>query len=826
VTRASRSNALALEHLWHDLRQAGRGLWRARAFSAAAVLTLALGIAGATVMFTLVQGVLLRPLPVREPERLLVAWKESPAGSLEHWPFASSEVDAIGRESGLFERVGSASYYPASPGVVFENGAPRYLSSAAVSGDFFEVLGVAPQLGRALRPADDVAGAENVLVLTHALWQGRYGGATDVIGRRLTIQGQPFTVVGVMPPDVAYPRGVEAWTTLHAAASTMPNSEFREGLLRDVDLLARLRPGVTLAQARSELAEWIKRLEAGHSADAPRGQRPVVRSFADAVAGDVRPALLVLLAAVGLVLLIASANVANLLLLRGEARRPELSLRAALGADRGRLARQLIAESLLLALAAGSIGLGAARTLLPLAVSLAPGGLPRLDAIRVDPVVGLFAFAVGLAAAALAGSVPAFFATRLDLARVLRGARELSGGAGARAGRRLLVVAQVALAVTMVAAAGLLARSLLWLQTVDRGLAADRLVFVELAAVGGETSAGARPLPGFLDEVVARLEATPGIEGATPVNTPPYAGTGGWDLPVFSAEGQGLESVEKNPALNLEAVHPSYFSTFQIPLVRGRAFTHDDRDGTPEVAIVSEDLAARTWPGRDAIGKRLKFGRPDSKEAWRTVVGVARPTRYRELAEPRPTLYLPAPQFIVAATTLVLRTTLPPGRAADLARAAVSTVDPDRRVTRVASFAELAEAPLARPRFNALLIGVFGLAALLLAAVGIYAVMAAYVRQRYPEIGVRVALGARAWDVRRLVLTEGLRLAATGAAAGLLGALAATRVLRGLLFGVQPLDPISLFGAALLLVAAAALACWIPMRRAARLDPLVVLRSL
>jgi len=817
---------VALEHAWHDLRQAGRGLWRAPAFSIAAVLTLGLGTAGTTVMFTLVHGVLLRPLPVREPERLIVAWKEAPTGAIAHWPFASSDVDLIGRESRLFERVGALSYYPVGSGVVFEGGTPLYLSVACVSGAFFDVLGGPPFLGRTLRPADDVPGADNVLVITHAFWQGRYGGAPDVIGRRLDVAGRPSTIVGVMPPDVAYPRGVEAWTTLHAAASTMSNPAFREGLLRDVDLVARLRPGVTLEQVRSELAGIVTRLESGPAPDSLRGQRPVVRSYADVVAGDLRPALLALLAAVGLVLLIASANVANLLLLRGELRRPELSLRAALGAGRGRLARQLFAESLLIALAAGALGLGATRFLLPLAVRLAPGGLPRLEAIQVDPVVALFAFAVGLVAAGLAGSAPALVATHLDLARELRGVRQLSGGAAGRRSRRLLVVAQVALAVTVVAAAGLLARSLLWLQTVDRGLAADRLVFVELATHGSEHSAGARPLPLFLDEVVARLEATPGIDGATPVNTPPFAGTGGWDLPAFTAEGQSFESVERNPVLNLEAVHPTYFSTFQVPLPRGRAFTHDDREGAPDVAIVSEDLAARAWPGQDPIGKRLKFGRPDSNEAWRTVVGVASPTRYRELAEPRPTLYLPAPQFMVSARTLVLRTTLPLARVAELARAGVAAADPGTRVTRLASFSELAAAPLARPRFNAFLIGVFGLSALLLAAVGLYAVMAAHVRQRYSEIGVRMALGASATDVRRLVLAEGLRLAGAGALLGLFGALVATRALRGLLFGVQALDPLSLVGAALLLVAAAALACYLPARRATKLDPLAVLRSL
>jgi predicted permease len=387
------------------------------------------------------------------------------------------------------------------------------------------------------------------------------------------------------------------------------------------------------------------------------------------------------------------------------------------------------------------------------------------------------------------------------------------------------VVAQVALAVTTVAAAVLLTRSLRHLQAVDMGLAADRLVFVYLTSVGTKQAEPVRPLLTFLDEVVAQLEAAPGIEGATPVNTPPFAGTGGWDLPVFTAEGQSSERAERNPSLNLESVHPSYFSTFQVPLVRGRTFTVDDRPGAPEVAIVSEDLAARTWPGEDPIGKRVKFGRPDFRDPWRTVVGVVKPTRYRELREPRPTLYLPGAQFVMSAPMLVLRTTLPPPLVAGLARARVQAVDPNLDVTRVAAFAELLAGPLARPRFNAFLIGIFGVAALLRATIGLYAVMASYVRQRGPEIAVRVALGATAADVRRLVLREGLRLASIGAAIGTAGAVGASRVVRGLVFGVPPLDPASILGAALLLVGASALACYLPARGATRLDPLVVLRT-
>lgn len=817
---------MIFEQWRHDLRLAWWGLSRARGFTGAAVLTLAVGIGSTTAMFALIEAVLLRPLPVPRQDRLIFAWKALPAAGAAHWPFRAPEVELIGRESRVLESVAGVSYYNPWPFTAVENGFASSISGAAVAGDFFRVLGVEPVLGRALRGADDVFGAENVLVITHGLWQRRYGGSRDVIGRRVTVRELPFVIVGVMPPDVECPHGVEAWMTLAASAS-LTNPTFREGVQRDVDLIARLRPGATIEQARSELQGLTSRIEADAPPDAVRGFAPVIRSYEDVVVGDVRPALLLLFGAVGLVLIIASANVANLLLLRGETRRPELAVRAALGASPGRLARQQLAESLLLALAGGLVGLVVTRWTLHALVALAPAGLPRVDSVRIDGGVLLFTVAVAFLSAALAGLAPALSLGRADLVAHLRSGGRFTTGRAARQGRRALVVAQVALAVTVVAAAGLLTRSLLRLQAVDMGLAAERLVLVALALPQAKYADRARHLQ-LLEELVAQLEAAPGIAGATPVNTPPFAGTGGWDAPEFTAEGQSATRAAANPALNLEVIHPNYFATFEVTLVRGRGFTEADRGGAPEVAVVSEDVAGRTWPGEDPIGKRIKLGRLDTTDetsGWRTVVGVARPTRYRELASPRATLYLPADQFLVTAEMLVLRTASPLAQVAGLVRERVRAVDPEVQVTQVAPFRELLQGPLARPRFNALLIGVFGAAALLLAAIGLYAVIAASVRQRYTEIGIRVALGASASDVRGLVLGEGLRLAGLGAAIGLAGAVAATRLLRGLLFGVHPLDPVSMAAALLLLVGVSALASGLPARRAARADPIALLRT-
>jgi len=810
---------MSIEQSWRDVRLAARGLWRAKALSAAAIAMLGAGIAGATAMFAIVEGVLLRPLPVHDQASLIVAWRQVRAGGVSHWPFLVPDVDLIRRESRTLESVAGAGYNGAGPVAVVENGSASYIRMAPVGGNLFDVLGVRPQIGRALTPADDVAGAEPVLVITHALWQRRYGGSPGAIGRRLVVDARPFTIVGVMPPDVEYPRGVEAWLTIAAQSAMLANPAFRV----DVDLIARRRGGVTIDQAVSELAALAARADAERPGHDPRGFELVVRPYDELVVGDVRAAMLMLFAAVGLVLLIASANVANLLLLRGEARRAELVLRAALGAGRGRLVRQLLAESAVLALASGLVGLALSRTTLDVLVALAPTALARADSIRIDAAVVAFSLAAAFVSAALAGLAPAVAAARGDLASQLRSGGSVGIAGAGRRGRRALVVAQVALAITIVAAAGLLTRSLLQLETVEIGLAADRLAFVRLELPQAIYGDRGRHLQ-FLDQVVTAIEASPGVAAATPINTPPFSGTGGWDA-TWAADGQTLDQSIANPQLNLEAVHPNFFATVQLPVVRGRAFAPADRDGAPLVAIVSEDVAARSWPGQDAIGRRVKFGDIHSTSEWRTIVGVVPRTRYRELLTQRPTLYLPAEQFIVAAQTLLVRSPLAPASVAGAVRAAVASVNTAVEVMEVVPFATLLDAPLARPRFNARVIGIFAIAALLLAAVGVYAVMAAHVAQRYTEIGIRVALGATAADVRHLVLGEGLRLAGLGAAIGLAGAVVGSRLMRGLLFGVDPLDPASLVGSGVLLVAVCVVASYLPARRATRLDPIAVLRA-
>ena len=814
---------MTIEPFAHDLRLAWRSLRRAKAFTAAAVLTLAVGMAGVTSMFALIQGVLLRPLPMSEPERLVAVWKELRTTGSTHWPLNAAELDLIRDTKRVFADVAAVGYNEPSQAEVSDDSSTDFIDTARVTGDFFDVLGVRAFVGRTLNERDDTDGSERVLVITHGLWQRRYGGAVDVIGRHLTVAGQRFVIVGVMPPGIEYPRGVDAWMTVEARVTLTSNPTFQGATRNELDVVARLQPGVTVAQAASALAGMAPQFAAIAPPGAPdTGIVSVVRPITEVITGDVRAGMLILFGAVGLVLLIASANVANLLLVRGEIRRPELALRVALGASRWRLASQIVSESLILSLLAGIVGFAVASGSLRALVAIAPGGLPRVDSVRIDAGVVLFVLVLALVTTVLAACVPALAAWRVSLVSRMQGSgRTIGGGTRRRGGA--LVAAQVALAVTVVASAGLVTRSLLRLQTTSAGLGANRLVLVSLALPQDRYADRARHLQ-FLDDVVRRLEATSGISAATPINAVPFSGVG-WDAPTVTAEGQDATQVARNGSLHLEAIQPGYFKTFEVPLVRGRPFDTRDREEAAAVAIVSEDIAARLWPAQDPIGKRLKMGDVDSKDTWRTIVGVAARTRYRDLRAPHATLYVPAAQLVVSAQSLVVRSSAPLDRVADIVREQVRATDPAVRVPRIAPFNELLREPLARPRFYTVLLVVFGVSALTLSAIGLYAVIAASVRHRYAEIGVRLALGARPADITQMIVRGGMRLAGIGAATGLALTLAATQFLRGLLYEVDPLDPSSLVMATALLIGAAIVASYVPARMAGRMDPLKAIRE-
>jgi putative ABC transport system permease protein len=810
-----------MDAMRNDLRLAIRGLWRTKGFSMAAVLTLAIGIGGATMIFALVRGVLLRPLPVPEQDRLIVAWQELKGGGSSHHDFGDREIEFVRDASRLIEMAAGVSAHGAGRGLYTEGRESSYAVMGLVAGPFFQVLGVDALLGRALTAADDVDGAEPVVVISHGLWTRQYARAPSVIGRKISIQEQRFTIVGVMPRDLDYPIGIEMWRPTHTVPTTGP---FGDAARQEIDLVARLRPGVTLEQARSELASLLSRAEAKFSKGTAPAQEfvPIVHSLEDVIVGDVRASIAGLMAAVALVLIIACANVANLLLMRGEGKRGELALRAALGATRARIARQLLAESVVLTAIAASLGVIVSWWSLRTVLGLVPDGMPRIEAIRLDGAVMLFTTSIAFVASSAAGLTPTLALMRASPLSSLNSASRGSSGVASTLGRRALVVAQVALAVVIVAGAGLLTRSVLRLQGVDKGFTSDRLLFAELSLPEAAVANRARHAA-FLERAVSELQALPGVESATPVNVKPFAGIG-WDVPRFRAEGQGDERAAANPALNLESIYPNYFATLGIAIVRGRAFADTDRDGTQPVAILSDDVAAATWPGEDPIGKRIRMGGPSSKEPWVTVIGVAATTRYRELARPRPTLYLPAAQFLVTAERIILRTNATADRLAAAIRDRIGAIDASALVVRVAPFAQMLDAPLARPRFNAFLLGIFGLTALVLSTIGLYAVMAASVRQRDRELAIRLALGATAANLRRLVLREAMWLSGAGALVGLASALAGTRVLRELVYEIDVLDPSTLAFAVVLSIAGSMLASWLPMLKAARIDAMSVLR--
>jgi predicted permease len=747
---------------------------------------------------------------------LVVAWKRTATGTFSHYPFGADAIKHVKDYARSFAGVGAFSYNGAMEFPAIEDDVAGYLTTAVVDGDFFPVLAVEPLLGRTLTANDDAAGAERVLVIDERLWAQRYGRAGDVLGRRLRLFDETFTIVGVVPA-VDLPRGTQAWVTFQGGDAS-PSS--KEVLRRDQDFVARLRSGVTIAQATTELDA----LTEDYERNAGKSVVPSVKPYTEEVVGDARTPVMLLFGATLLILLIACANVGNLVLLRGEGRRTQFALRAALGAGRAHLARQVGAEALVLCGLGGAAGLLLAYWSLDVVVALSPPELPRVEFLRIDGRVVLFSLASTLLAAAAASIVSTLVSTRLTGAILSSGSSRLASTAFPQS-RRALVVTQVALSVTIVAGAGVLTRTLLRLQSADMGFAASRMSFVELFLPPGryEDVKVRRP---FLEELSARVRSIPGVEDVVPIAVSPYAGLSGWDMPNWVAEGQGPADAGRNPGLDLQSVYPGHFEVMGIPVLEGRGIDRFDRENGLRVAVISENAARQVWPGRQsAIGKRVKWGSVGSDGPWFTVVGVAATTRYRELAAPRASLYLPAAQFVDGATSLAVRSSLPLPAIAGPLRDRVRELDRNVFVLRTQSFDGYVARPLARPRLLAVLANIFAAVALLLATVGLYGVLAAFVRQSTREIGVRMALGARARHVRALVLGEAIRLAAIGFALGLAGAFASGRVLRGMLFGVAPMDPSTLAAAAAILVFTIVAACYFPIRRAARIDPGILLRD-
>jgi len=811
-----------METLINDLTFALRVLRRNATFAASVVVTLAVGIGAATAMFGVVNGVLLTRLPIHDQGRVMVLRKEQLVGNETLVPFSVGDLRNFAAQARTLETVAGAQYDGAWPATMRDGDRVLSPNTAVVSGNFFPTLGMRATFGRTLMEGDDVVGGD-AIVISHALWLRAFGGDSTVVGRVIhgAGRGNAFRIVGVMPRGFAFPGKAEVWVP---AVTVIPGAASNEGQW-PYNLVGRMRAGVSAEQVRAELAAFLARK--AYVPGEPRDVRASVRSIESLIVGDVKPALLALAGAVALLLGLANVNVANLFLVRGLGRRRELAVRAAIGAGGWRIARLMATEAVVLATLGGLAGLAVAAWLLRLVVSLAPAELPRTDAIRVDLAVAV-ATGVMVVVSALAFSLwPAIAVSRQrDLHNVLRsGARTGAADVGSRRARSFLVVAQVALAIVVLVGAGLLGRTLSVLQHLDMGFASDELSTVELSLSESMTSSRPR-LDAFYGAVTERLATMPGMSSATVVLVPPFSGRNGWDA-FFTAEGQTARDAAANPALDFQPVLPSYFSTMGIPIRRGRGIAATDREGTALVAVVSRSFAERAWPRQDPIGKRFKFGHADAPSPWTSVVGVVDDVRYRELTYPRPVVYVawaqqtdkPPLSFVVARGAAGHALT-----ARDVDRL-VRELEPRVLVTSVATMRQRLTTSLARPRFDAMVLGVFAAVAFVLAAVGVYGVIAALVRQRTPEIGIRLALGAQPGEVRWMVMRSGLGLAGAGVVAGLAASLAATRVLGAELYGVHPADPLTMSAASLALLVAAALACGVPARAASRVDPLTALKT-
>jgi putative ABC transport system permease protein len=800
-----------------DLHHALRRLGRRRATSAVAIVTLGLGLGAATAIFSVADAVILRPLPFAEPDRLVLFWQSDRPKSQSFVEMSYPTFrDYRDRTPVLADLAGMPSVNQGF--LLTGRGEPVNLSGRWVTGNFFSVLGVAPLMGRVFGPEDDRPGAPRVVVLSHALWRGRFSAESSIVGQSLVLDDQPFTVMGVMPPGFAYPKGAQLWTPLVPAAGKIAE----ERGVWWMSGLGRLKPGVSLEQARTDLTALVERYN--REQYEAEGYAAVLTPLAEAVFGPTRPALVALLGAVSLLLLIACANVAGLLLVDFTERRTELATRQALGATSRGLLRGLAAESLLLAALGGAMGLLLAHALTPLLVTLAPTDVPRLGETAVNPRAFAFAFVVTLLVALLCALAPAGLLRRTALEDVLRaGARGVAAGRSRL--RAALVVGEVAVAVVLLVGAGLLARSFVALRQAPLGFEPANVLSFELSLRDS-----LYPTPpkwrAFFEELLARVEALPGVQSAASVTLRPLWGTVGMDWP-FTIEGQSADEAERNPLLNFEAVSPDYFSTMGIAVKSGRVFTAADAEGQPGVVVVSEAAARRAWPGQGPLGKRIKIPLPGTPyhATWLTVVGVVADARYREIQAARHDLYMSFLQADHRPNHLVVRSASEPAALTAAVREVVKSLDPGQPAPEAITMARVVSEALGGPRFAARVSSAYAFAALLLAALGLYGLLAYAVSRRTREIGIRVALGAGPSAIRSLVLREGLSLVASGIGLGLLGAAASARLLGALLYEIRPADPVTFAVVPLLLLVVAILACLLPARRATCVDPAVSLRT-
>jgi predicted permease len=799
-----------MDRLIQDLRFGIRTLVKNPGFTAVAVIALALGIGANTAIFSVVNAVLLRPLPYNDADRIMAVLYEG------RIPVAPAEFLDWKEQNQVFEHVAAAQYW--QPSIAGED-RPEQLWALNLTADMFNLLGVKPALGRTFSSDEDQPGKEHVVVLGHRLWQRRFGGDPGILGRTITLDGSAYEVIGVMPPDFKFApfwaTRAELWVPLNLA----PRMNDRRGA--SLRVFARLKPGVTREQAQAEMTAINQRLEQQYP-DSKKSFRLSVDPLHELVVGNIRPALLVLLGAVSFVLLIACANVANLLMARATARQKEIAIRTALGAGRLRLVRQLLTESVLLSLTGGVLGLLLAAWGVKALVALSPGKLPRVESIGLDGSVLYFTLAISILTGLIFGLAPALQSSRLDLNESLKeGGRSSTEGVRRNRVRRLLVVSEMALALVLLIGGGLMIRSFLQIQAIDPGFN-PRNVLTFVVPLAGSGHATPEQRLAFFDQLLSRVETLPSVQSASAINHLPLAGDS-WRL-GFTIEGMPDPPPEKRQAAVYRIVRPKYFQVMGASFVKGRDFTEHDTKESPGVAIINESFARRHWPDQEALGKRIIV--TDGNSAPREIVGIVRDLKQSDwTAAPIQEMYLPHYQSAEPSyMTLVVKSAFEPGGLVAAVQSEVWAIDKSLPVSQVMSMEQAISDSVGQQRFNMLLLGIFAGLALILAAIGIYGVMSYSVSQRTHEIGIRMALGARRGDVLWMIVKQGITLTATGAAVGVVGAFLLSRLMSSLLFGVSAHDPLTFIVVPLILTGVALGASFMPALKATKVDPMVALR--
>ena len=806
----------------HDLRYAIRTLAGNRGFTIVAILTLAIGIGANTAIFSVVDGVLLRPLPYPDPARLVQVTSSSASEPIS----ALAAADFLDLQRDNHTLAALTGYRDDALTIAASNGEPVRVQGTRVTVDYFEVFATPADIGRTFNRAADTNTSEPLVILSHTAWMQQFASDPQIPGRRIRIDGVPHTVVGVMPASFNFPEGSKAWV-LSPKPVPPPPIDVPGDLVSDRNVhyfqaVARVKPSVTPEAARTDLAAVASDL-AQRFPESNGGRGVGVQSLQEKMVGDVRVVLLLLLGAVGVVLIIACANIASLLLARASGRQRELAIRAALGAGRGRLVRQLITESLLLGGMGGGAGLLLGYWAIALLLAVMPEGIPRVDQIELDARVAAVTLVVAFTSALLFGLIPAVQASRADASLALRDAdRTTTGGSHRARTRAVLVLAEIALTSILLVSAGLLLNSLIRLQHVNPGFRTAQVTLISIPLPQSRYPDGKRQAA-FYRRMLDAMTRRPEIQSAAILFPSPLEGRNAQG--TFTIDGQPPLQRTDRPFTAIGSISGDYFHTLGIPLIQGRTFTEKDDAAAPAVAIVNTTLVHRYFAGQDPIGRRVRFGE-DTTEAWITIVGVVGDSRNVGLKDPpTPLLYLPYETFPLAFMGIVTRSTAGVGAIASLARTEAKHIDPDLGIDRIVPLSDVLHESVAEPRFRTLLLGAFALIALVLAAVGIFGLMSYSVAQRTREIGIRVALGATARQVILPVVGEGLWLAMTGIVLGVLGSFAVAQLLRTFLYDVRPTDPLTYVAVGVLLLGVALVATLIPSRRAARVDPIVALRS-